>query len=546
MSDEKSGTIVPLTRRQGAVLAAVALVVVAAVAVGLTRRARRDVSTMPVYTVTRGGLTISVTEPGTIQNRDKEILYSRVEGRTTVVSLVDEGTRVKKGDVLIELDSSKLNETRMTQDITVQNAEASWVQARENLEIARNQATADVEKAELDLKFARLDLEKYEKGEYVIARQDAEAKITLAGEEVKKAEDQYEWSAKLAEQGFITRTELLSDELALKRKRIELESAQKNLDVLERYTHTRDLEKKRSDVKYAGMALDRARRKARADVVKAETDARAREAEHLQQKAKLDKTQAQIEACRVIAPADGMVVLPTTGSGRWGGNREPLAVGQDVSERQELIHLPISDAMNVEVKVQESNLRKVQPGQTVLVRVDAIPNEVFAGTLTKIGLLPDATRAWLNPDLKVYNCVVELNRSSPKLRPGMTCRAEIVVEELADAVYVPLQAVVRVGRAPTVYVVNHARVTPREVETGLDNNRVVHVVRGLEAGETVWLTPPLAQGETPQDARGATALDAGATPQPKRRDTAEGAANGHALQGDAGAAREQASRPGGG
>jgi HlyD family secretion protein len=479
--------------------------------------------------VTRGGLTISVTESGTIQNRDKEILYSRVEGRTTIVSLVDEGTHARKGDLLIELDSSKLEETRITQDITVQNAESSWVQARENLEIARNQATADVQKAELDLKFARLDREKYEKGEYVIARQEADAKITLAGEEVKKAEDQYEWSAKLAEQGFITRTELLTDELALKRKRIELDSARKNLEVLEAYTHVRDREKKSSDVTYAEMALERARRKARADVVKAETDARAKEAERLQQKAKLDKTLAQIEACRIVAPADGLVVFPMTAGPRWGGNREPLRVGQEVSERQELIHLPVSDAMDVDVKVQESNLRKVQPGQAAIVRVDAIPNEIFRGKLTKIALLPDATRAWLNPDLKVYNCTVALDTSSPKLRPGMSCRVEIVVQELADAVYVPLQAVVRVGQASTVQVVRDGKTTPREVTTGQDNNRVVHILAGLNPGEVVWLTPPLAEGETAQQ----TAVEPPLPPEPGgvRSDNAgpaRGATNGAA------------------
>lgn len=530
MSDDTSVTPLPFSRRQIAAAAAAVLIVAAAGATVFARRAGHATDGMPVYTVARGDLTISVTEPGTIQNRDKQILYSRVEGRTTIVSLVDEGTRVKKGDLLIELDSSQLAEARITQNITAQNAEASWIQARENLEITRNQGTADVERATLDLKFAQLDLEKYEKGEYVISHSGAEATITLAGEEVKKAEDQYEWSRKLAEQGFITRSELLSDELGLKRKRIELQSAEKNLEVLEQYTHRRDQEKLSSEVKYADMALDRTRRKAHADMVKAETDARAKEAEYLQQKAKLDKTLAQIEACRIVAPADGMVVYPMTSGGR-GGNREPLRVGQEVSERQELLHLPVSEAMDVEVKVQESNLRRIQAELTVLVRIDAMPNEVFRGRLTKIALLPDATRAWLNPDLKVYNCSVVLETSSPKLRPGMSCRAEIIVQELENAMYVPLQTLVRVGQKPTVYVVSRGKVTPREVVTGLDNNRVVHIVSGLEPGETVWLTPPLAEGETSQKSGNGT-NGAARVQSPAEGARAEGTNGGGAPRGE--------------
>jgi HlyD family secretion protein len=230
-------------------------------------------------------------------------------------------------------------------------------------------------------------------------------------------------------------------------------------------------------------------------MVKAETDLRARESEHQQQQSKLERVVRQVAACRIVAPDAGMVVYATTG-GR-GGNREPLRVGQDVSERQELINLPSGDAMNVEVKVQESNLRKVREGQTVLVRVDALPGDVFRGRLTRIGLLPDSTRAWLKPDLKVYNCIVELDAPSAKLRPGMGCRAEIVVQELDNAVFVPVQAVIRVKRRPTVYVVGKGPAVPRAIEIGLDNNRMVHVIRGLQPGEQVSLTPPLAEGEEP-------------------------------------------------
>lgn len=450
-----------------------------------------------LFTVRRGPLTISVTERGTIENREKEIVKNRVEGRTTVVWLIEEGTVVKEGDLLMELDASQFKEDRIEQEIKVQNSEAALIQAQESLAITRNQAEADIEEAERNVRFAKLDLTKYTEGDYPVSLQQAESEITLAGEELRNAEDRYTWSTNLAARGYITQMELLSDELAVKRKRIDLETAIKNRDVLVAYQHERDLEELTSLVKQAKMALERMHRKTRADIIKAESDLRARESEHERQKSKLDNIVTQIEACRITAPAAGMVVYASSGQSRRYRRMEPLTVGSEVSERQELFHLPTSEQMNADVRVQESSLRKVALGQPVRITVDAVPGRVYAGTLTHIPVLPDATRAWLNPDLKIYACEVQLRDGSEDLRPGMSCRAEIIVKELPDAVFVPVQCVLRVGHQPTAYVYADGQTVARPVTIGMDNGRMVHVIDGLTAGEQVLLAPPLAHAVAP-------------------------------------------------
>ena len=63
--------------------------------------------TSATFTAKQGPLTISVTESGTIQAREQVVIKSKVEGKTTILSLIPEGTMVKKGDVLIELDASQ-------------------------------------------------------------------------------------------------------------------------------------------------------------------------------------------------------------------------------------------------------------------------------------------------------------------------------------------------------------------------------------------------------------------------------------------------------
>ena len=97
----------------------------------------------------------------------------------------------------------------------------------------------------------------------------------------------------------------------------------------------------------------------------------------------------------------------------------------------------------------------------------------------------------MNPDLKVYNTDIYLDDNDDSLRTGMSCKVEIIVEQYDDALYVPVQAVLRVAGKPTVYVMQGKDMAPRQVETGLDNNRMIHILSGLEEGERVVMTPPL-------------------------------------------------------
>ena len=450
----------------------------------------------------KGPLVISVTESGTIKNREQVVIKNEVEGRVAILSLVKEGVHVEPGQLLVELDSSRLQEQKDSQAITVINAEASWVRARENLEVTRSQGEDDVAKAEQDVRFAKLDLEKYVQGEYPQQLQQADAEIAIAREEVERAKEKLDWSKRLFEQRYLSRTDPHADVLVLQKSQLDLSLAGGRKTPPETYTHQRDLASLKTNIALAESALERTKRKAAADMVQAEAELRAKEQEHTRQKLQLAKLEDQIKKCRITAPAAGMVVYATTGrSSRWGGNDEPLQEGREVREREELIYLPTADSMMAEVKIHESNLEKVRTGMAVRVTVDAMPGKSWAGRIAKIGVLPDAQDRWMNPDLKLYNSEVVLEGNGGDLRTGMSCRAEIFVEQYADALSVPVQCVVRVGGTPRVYVKASGGPEPRDVKIGLDNNHFVHVVEGLSKGEPVLLNPPLeAVGPAPAEA----------------------------------------------
>ena len=449
-----------------------------------------DAEDVPVGVVQSGPLAINITEVGTIQSRDKVVVRNEVEGRNTIISLIEEGKTVRKDDLLVELDASDFQKRQAEQQILVENAESAVIQARENLALVLNQNQAALDQTAVDAQFAGLELVKYEQGELPQEIQKLEAQITLAREEMQRVGDKLEWSRKLAKDGYVTRMELQADELAVKKCELDLQLALRALTVLKEYASVQKMTKLRSDINQTGLAVERAKRKAVADQTRAETDLRARKQEYERQKTKLDHIVDQIAKCRILAPTDGLVVYAST-AGPRRGQMEPLRAGLDVYERQDLIYIPTAASMIAEVKIQEASLTKLRAGLPVRLKVDVLPNRIFWGQLEKIGVMPDAVDAWLNPDLKLYTCTVTFDAASGELRPGMGCQAEIIIEEYDQAVFVPVQSVLRIKGRPTVFVMTPGGPRERPVEVGLDNNRMIRILSGLKPGEKVLLNPPL-------------------------------------------------------
>ena len=471
------------------------LVVVAATAViwlKAVRGSEDPAAAMATFVAKRGPIMISVLESGAIKAKEQEVIRNEVEGRTTVISIVPEGTHVYEGDLLVELDVSTLSDTRIDQEIRVQNAKAALINAQESLKITQSQGQSDVDKAELTLKFAKQDLRIYEERQYKNDEIAAVNKVNEANEVRTRAIQTRDWSETLYNEKYLSETELLADRLAVTKAQNSQTVAENDLTLLQEYTRQRKVEQYVSDVNQADMALDRAIAKANANNVQADAELRAKEQELNRQQAKLDKIDNQIKKARILSPAEGMVVYATSSRGGFGrDDRRPLADGVEVWERQELIYIPKSASSVAEVDVHEASLDKVRPGLPAVVTVDALPGKKFIGTVSRIAPLPNAQSMWMNPDLKVYTTNITLEADDPGLRSGMSCKAEIIVEQHEEAVYIPVQSVLRVGGQPTVFVVENGVVQERKVEIGLDNNIMIVIRKGLSEGEAVLLAPPL-------------------------------------------------------
>lgn len=476
-----------------------------------------------LFTAERGDLIISVTESGDIKAVKSKDIKSEVEGRNTIVEIVPEGTMitaedVNDGKVLVELDSSKLKEQLAQKEIDFTTAEASFADANESYLIQVKQNESDVTAAELKVKFALMDFQKYLGGgiaQEVIEKMDSnpdsnpditslindpnslggeaskrvdtlQDAILLAQGNLERASDFLEGTQKLYDANYASELDLKSAKLDVDRYTVQEKAAVKDLQLYQLYDFPKEAQQFLSDYKEAKLELERTQARARAQLAQAKAKLTSANATYELQKKRLEKLHDQIDACVIKAPAVGQVVYWSS-TQQW--TRVKIEQGAEVPEGYKIITIPDASEMKVEIKIHETWIDKIEPNQPAKITIAAFPDKDFTGKVLKKAPLADPDR-WLNPDLKVYVTDVSIDGTHDFLKTGMTGKVEVFIDKLQDVLYVPIQSVVTMDEKEMCYVKAGRSEEIREVETGLFNDNFVEIKSGLTEGEKVLLNPP--------------------------------------------------------
>jgi multidrug efflux pump subunit AcrA (membrane-fusion protein) len=450
-----------------------------------------------MFVVKRDKLRIAIKENAELAAAVETRVRSEMEGQNTVIFLVKEGTRVNKGDKLVELDASQVIEKRATQEIQVARARASLVSAEKAEEIQIKQNEAEMLGAQNELKIALMGQEKFlgrgsegqrQMGEREQKTRDADDSIKLAEQERKLAVDRLEWSKKLHAKEFITKNELERDELDAERKRYQVQRAQNEKVLLQDY----DLEIQQIEVEQkvveAKLALERVQAQGDAKLAQAKAEVDSSRAELKLAVERLENLERQVKNAIILAPTPGLVVYSFEGDGMR--RREVVEEGSNVRERQALIILPDITRMVANLSVHEAMVDKVKVGQPALVRIDANSDQVFTGRVASVSALADSSQRSFNPTTKVYKTSVALDGENLPLRPNMTATCEIVISEHDAVLFVPMQAVQRQGAVSYAWVAGPAGPEARVLELGVNDYSYVIVKNGVNEGARVYLTAP--------------------------------------------------------
>lgn len=449
-----------------------------------------EVGPLEGVSVRRGDLRISELARGNLEAKDSARLVNELEGRANIIFLIEEGTRVEAGDVVCELDTSGHQDRLVDQAISVDRAEASFVDAKAQYEIQVIQNVSDDAEAVLSLELAELDLEAYmaDEGEWEGELARAEEAIVLAEESIAQAEVTLEWTLELFEQGFVQKTELDRDKLSVIQKSISRDQAIRDRNLKQTYGYRAKSKELSAAVESRKRDLEVVRKQAAARLVDFESERSAAERELQRQKEKHVKLVDQVSKGVLRAPEAGLVVYARSKS-RYGGGEVPQE-GGEVHERQTIITIPRAGGMTADVSLHETKLDKVRVGLACLIHVDALPGETFHGRVAAVAAVADSGSWMSNPNQRLYRTEVTLSAEVPEMRPGMSCSIEVLVEDLSDILYVPRQSVFLDAGKTICFVSERGTLTQRRVEIGRDNNKFAHVISGLEEGEIVLLSPP--------------------------------------------------------
>lgn len=428
---------------------------------------------------------VVLKEKGELKAAKSTDIKSRVEGRATIISLIDEGKAVQEGELLVELASDQIDDRIQQEELKETNAITAFESAKSELDIQTDRNASDIRKADLEIELKKLELDKYIEGEWPQKLRDAEIAIEQAETKLVNSKEDWEAAEELYERNFMTKAEYKQDKFNFDKAQWDLEKAKRSKEVLETYTHVAESRKRQSDFEEAQQEFERVKKNADAEENKKQRNLEGKTKELELIRAQLAKLRAQKENCRIYAPTPGFVVYYSE-SWRWSSG-DQIKEGAEVRERQILMQLPDTSKMVVGVRIHEAKTNKLAIGQRVVVEVEGIPDIQLSGEVTKIAVIADTQNRWLNPDLKEYETEITLDPTDVPLKPGATAHVEILIDQAEKVLSVPVQSIFSKGGRKYVFRDSGEGVKYQEVKIGTSSTEWAEVVDGLTEKDRILM-----------------------------------------------------------
>ncbi|MBI9018617.1 MAG: efflux RND transporter periplasmic adaptor subunit [Phycisphaerae bacterium] len=475
--------------------------------------------------VKRQNMVISLTAAGEIKATKFTEYRCELEGRAVIVKIVPEGTVITQEDVdnkrtLIEFDSADIEERLSQQEISYSSAQADFTRAQQNFEIQKTQNQSDINAGALKVKFALMDLQKYLdnelatelvdkfegneinidpealfkdprlKGSALQQKEQLESKVIVADEQLKRANNTLKGTRRLFEKDYVAQTTLDADKLSVTQREIDLKQAETTLKLFIQFDFPKEVEKLCSDYHEAHLELLRIEAKAKSKMAQEEANLISAEQKLKLQKKDLDRYNEMLVACNMYADQPGMVIYNTESR---RGRDEPMEIGTEVYRNQHLLTIPDTSQMEARIQIPESWISRVRTGLPAIITVNALEGASFRGEISNVALTPDSQSFWSggNPDQKLYPAKIAVVGQSEGLRSGMSAKVEVIVEDLENALTVPVQAIVHNGNERYCYAVDaKGDVELREVTVGSYNDEFIEIKEGLTENDKISLVPP--------------------------------------------------------
>lgn len=426
-----------------------------------------------------------------------------------------------------EVTSTVLNKAGLPKDIPALEQYAAVLETQADTPVDTNAATsssksktAETEKAVK--KSAKpvseridftpfLDASTENDGEAQQKLRQLEDELLVRKSEQAVAKQKVEASTRLATREFIAKAQLENDQVTFDKVELSVKTAETQLRLFKAYEFNKQCSSLLSAYRESINKLRRTIRENRSRMAQVETRYLTAKRRHEMEIAQRDSLDHQLKACVIKATQPGLVAYGDLNASASYNYSNSIEEGSSVRFRQTILTIPNMSQFGVRVNIHESQVKKVRTGQPVFVRVDAEPGKVLQGKVADLAILPDSSSSRYTPNLKVYPSTIHIDGFHPWLKPGMNAKVDIMVNQLTDVVYVPVQSIeVDQDDHHYCYVSNGSSLERRPIVTGQFNEEFIEVKDGLKPGENVALAlPKKAELDEPQPA---------AKPAPKPKD----------------------------
>lgn len=374
--------------------------------------------------VIQGDLVVKISATGVVEPNFQVEVKSKASGEVLQFKY-EEGDRVKKGQLLLQLDKS--DEVR-----SVDRAKADLSSATAKLNKAKTSLLSQETKYKTNLKSAQSQV------------QEAEANLKESVDKLKRQED-------LFQKKFTSKEALQEAQTAFKVNQENLIQDRSSLQAAKDTIH--DIDVKKHEVDLAKVEVQRV-------------------------KIALAEAQERLDETEIFAPISGVLIEKLVEQGQI------ISSGiSNVSGGTTLANLADLSRLFIIADVDETDIGSVQINQLVKITADAYPGRSFTGKVQRI-----SPRGQVENSITVFKVKIEIQGDGKSiLKPMMTANVDIISEELKNVLYLPREALrVEKNKKYAAILVNNE---PREVPvtTGVRNPIHIQVLTGLEADQKVLI-----------------------------------------------------------
>ncbi|WP_163631797.1 efflux RND transporter periplasmic adaptor subunit [Paludibacter sp. 221] len=254
--------------------------------------------------------------------------------------------------------------------------------------------------------------------------------------------------------------------------------------------HESDIKKKeiQLNLEKADIALERSKEQIDNKIKIQKEEVRQKKLSIAQDEAQLKEAHETLDKLIVKSPSPGIAIL----AHNWNSGVK-FQIGDQCWAGYPLIQLPDLSALKATVKINEVDISKVIKGLRVEIKPDAFSDSIFTGTVNAVANL--AVNKDDKSKIKVFPVEILINETNENLLPGLTVSCRLIVDEIDDVMYVPLDALHTVGDESYVYKKTTSGFDKVKVETGESNSDYIIILNGLDENDRVALGDPFAGTE---------------------------------------------------